>query len=59
MSITYDGNTYRASNTEVVRDAGGDSDQVKGYFSVFHTSNAAKPIKITPGSSIMIEVDKV
>ena len=59
MSITYDGNTYRASSTDVDRDAGDSSDQIKGYFSVFHTSNAAEPIKIAPGSTIVIEVDKV
>ena len=59
MSITFDGNTYRASSTEVVRDAGDNSDQVKGYFSVFHTSNAANPIKIAPGSTVVIEVDQI
>ena len=59
MSIIYKGDTYRASTTQVMRDSGNNSDQVKGYFSVYETQNPANPIKISAGSVIEIKVDNI
>ena len=59
MSIIYKGDTYRASTTQVMRDSGNNSDQVKGYFSVYETQYSANPLKISAGSGIEIKVDNI